>query len=221
MHSTSQRHLHYRTAHYAFVTTIPPHKRLQRARELAGFETASDAARSLGVREPTYLGHENGSRGFRSSAEKYARRYGVNLEWLLTGRGAERFAQEQSSRRTVPVVGTVEQGARVRLIETGSREEVLAPSTATAATVALEIQGDSLGDLFDRWLLFFDDVRTRVRPDSLDTAAVCGLRDGRILIRKVQRSKSKGLYHLLSQQDQPILDIELSWAVPVLTITSR
>ena len=62
--------------------------RLVRARELDGhFKDATDAARRLGVAPSTYLGHENGSRGFRHSVPKYARFYKVRLEWLLEGIG--------------------------------------------------------------------------------------------------------------------------------------
>lgn len=66
------------------------HSRLTRARQLAGYETATEAAEALGVRPPTYLGHENGSRGFKSEAERYARFFKVSYEWLMTGRGEPR-----------------------------------------------------------------------------------------------------------------------------------
>lgn len=65
------------------------HERLAAARQSAGYESAADAARALGVSYPTYAGHENGSSGFRhKTAAIYARKFGVSLEWLLTGRGA-------------------------------------------------------------------------------------------------------------------------------------
>jgi phage repressor protein C with HTH and peptisase S24 domain len=66
----------------------PPHQRLRRAREQAGFARASDAARAMGIEEPTYLGHENGSRGLSRAAARYARFFGVSLDWLIDGRGA-------------------------------------------------------------------------------------------------------------------------------------
>lgn len=63
-------------------------ERLQAARKLAGFETASAAAESLGVPEPTYLAHENGSRGITASVgEQYARRFKVDYSWLMTNKG--------------------------------------------------------------------------------------------------------------------------------------
>lgn len=71
------------------------HDRLIAARHAAGYETAADAARSLGVSYPTYAGHENGSSGFRhKTAVIYARRFGVSLEWLLTGNGPMKGAKQ-------------------------------------------------------------------------------------------------------------------------------
>lgn len=61
--------------------------RLKRAREHKGYLTATAAAEALGLPEQTYLAHENGSRGFRHSATRYARFFGVNFAWLLTGQG--------------------------------------------------------------------------------------------------------------------------------------
>src|SRR5215813_10828586 len=64
-----------------------PHQRLRFAREQAGYGRASDAARAMGVEEPTYLGHENGSRGLSRAAARYARFFHVSLDWLIEGRG--------------------------------------------------------------------------------------------------------------------------------------
>jgi phage repressor protein C with HTH and peptisase S24 domain len=64
-----------------------PHRRLRHAREQAGYMRASDAARAMGIEEPTYLGHENGSRGLSRVAARYARFFGVSLDWLIDGRG--------------------------------------------------------------------------------------------------------------------------------------
>ena len=66
------------------------HKRLQRARELARYSSAADAAHALGVPYATYAGHENGNRGFRAQAERYASFFRVDLTWLLTGKGQPR-----------------------------------------------------------------------------------------------------------------------------------
>lgn len=65
--------------------------RLREARNDAGFKFASEAARALGVKEPTYAGHENGSRDFDDdSAALYGRRFGVRPEWLIYGTGPKK-----------------------------------------------------------------------------------------------------------------------------------
>lgn len=64
------------------------HERLRIAREGAGFKTAVDAAAALGVRYPTYAGHENGTNGFRApTGHLYAKKFKVRFEWLMNGTG--------------------------------------------------------------------------------------------------------------------------------------
>jgi hypothetical protein len=63
-------------------------ERLREARELAGYDSAAQAARELGMEYPTYVGHENGSRGYdKDEARVYARKFKVSLWWLLYGIG--------------------------------------------------------------------------------------------------------------------------------------
>lgn len=64
------------------------HERLIAARKHAGFESAKDAATALAIAYPTYAGHENGSSGFRADkGRRYAKRFKVRFEWLMTGVG--------------------------------------------------------------------------------------------------------------------------------------
>jgi phage repressor protein C with HTH and peptisase S24 domain len=79
-------------------------ERLKKARIEAKFESPTDAARAMGVEPPTYLGHENGSRGFRASAPRYGDFFRVNLEWLLTGRGAMKRTGSLSETATAATV---------------------------------------------------------------------------------------------------------------------
>lgn len=63
-------------------------ERLRQARIAAGYASQREAAKSLGVVEGTYNGHENGHRGFPASrAPAYARKFKVSEEWLLYGKG--------------------------------------------------------------------------------------------------------------------------------------
>jgi phage repressor protein C with HTH and peptisase S24 domain len=77
--------------------------RLRQARKEAGYESPSDAARALGAELPTYLGHENGSRGLSRTAMRYADFFHVRLDWLLTGRGAMREAEDESAAKNEPL----------------------------------------------------------------------------------------------------------------------
>lgn len=61
--------------------------RLKRAREKSGYSSAKAAAEAMGVSVPTYIQHENGTRGFPASrAERYGRFFRVAPEWLLYGK---------------------------------------------------------------------------------------------------------------------------------------
>lgn len=202
------------------------HQRLAQARKEAGYASASAAARALDVKEPTYIGHENGHRDLkREVAETYARRFHVSLEWLLTGKGPKErrpLRIDPAEQRFVPLAGYVGAGAQTFFFANDEPlDEVPAPLGATDATVAVEIRGDSLGSFFDRWLVFYDDVRRPVDVSLLNKLCVVGLEDGRILIKKVQRSKAKGFFHLLSQTEPPILDVRLEWAAKVKNMVPR
>jgi hypothetical protein len=210
--------------HCALMTE--PHERLRQARLQAGYKEASEAARALGMRESTYLGHENGSRGFKAQADRYARKFGVSLEWLLTGRGprAPRTTTPAApaAASTVPLVGYVGAGAQAYFFsDQGEIDRVPAPEGSAESTVAVEIRGESLGSFFDRWIVYYDDIRRPVTADLLGKLCVVGTDDGRVLIKKIQRSKARGLFHLLSQTEGPILDVRLEWAARVKSMVPR
>ncbi len=71
--------------------------RLRSARASAGYATAAEAIRRFGwVKSTTYC-HENGLRGLtRHEAKKYARAYGVSIDWLLTGEDTSRHNERNS-----------------------------------------------------------------------------------------------------------------------------
>lgn len=119
-----------------------PADRLREARADAGFERASEAARSLGVPEQTYLAHENGSRGITAKAgEHYANRFKVEFTWLMTNKGPKRIGAGAGaasgtsqasatgiahrtvapdmhlSMRQIPVIGFVQAGVWLHTVE--------------------------------------------------------------------------------------------------------
>lgn len=85
-------------ARYLDGMTDTPAARLKKAREDAGYSSASAAAEALGVPLATYTQHENGRRGIpRDAAPQYARRFKVPEEWLLYGKGGALQSVERSA----------------------------------------------------------------------------------------------------------------------------
>lgn len=125
--------------------------------------------------------------------------------------------------REVPLVGYVGAGAEAHFYATADNpdETVPAPENWTPEMVAVEIRGESLGELFDHWLVFYDRVKTPVTADMIGKLCVVGLPDGRVLVKKIKASRSSYLYHLLSNTEAPILDVEIEWAAKVKTMVPR
>lgn len=125
-------------------------------------------------------------------------------------------------RPTVPLKGYVAAGARARFLplEDGEFDRVDAPQGATDKTIALEIRGTSLGEMFDRWIVYFDQVESPVTAELVGKLCVVGLPDGRILVKKVQRA-GKGLYDLISETEEPIRSVPIEWAARVKLMSQR
>lgn len=202
---------------------MDPFERLQEARAKAGYDSPTDAAKAYGWRQSTYISHENGTRGLKPAvADRYARAFRVPAEWILFGKG-RRAHPETRAGRTLRVVGYVGAGAQTFFFDDqGDLDEVPAPDGASEETVAVEVRGESLGALFDRWLVFYNDVHRPVTTDQIGRLCVVGLRDGRIMVKKIQRSRGKStFFHLLSNTEAPILDVEIEWAARVINMVPR
>lgn len=147
---------------------------------------------------------------------------GVNFEWLATGKGDRDTENDQSD--WVPVKGFVGAGAQAHFLplQEGELDRVEPPQGSSESTVAFEIRGESLGELFDRWLVFFDDVRRPVTPDLIGRICVVGLADGRTLVKKIKRGKN-GLFTLVSDpmREPPIENVPVEWAARVKTMVPR
>ena len=70
--------------------------------------------------------------------------------------------------------------------------------------------------------MFYDDVRSPVTDDIVGKLCVVGLRDGRVLVKRVLRSAvSPVLFHLYGQFGDPVLDVALDWAAQVKSVSPR
>ena len=190
------------------------HERLIWARKEAGYESAREAADALGIKEPTYMGHENGFRGFKSSAETYARKFRVNLEWLLTGRGNPRKGRPVTTK----AVGYVGAGAEILPFDDhspGTLEEVEIPPGVSEDAAVVIVRGDSMYPRYlENELLLYvrrmDDPREHVGKEC-----VVALADGRMLVKTLRRA-ANGLFNLESWNAPPIEAVAIQWAAPVV-----
>lgn len=223
-------------------------ERLRQARKAAGFDAGSQAAKALGVPTATYSAHERaeqpGGRDYGpAEAARYGRRFRVEDTWLLTGKGrgpsprgesaapppdqdhvesSAVLTDDDHSHRQVLIVGYAGAGAVAHFYAygQGSFDTVNAPEWANENTKALEIRGNSLGELFDRWIIFYDEVRSPITPDMLGKLCVVGLSNDQILVKKVMPGKN-GHYRLLSNNEKPIEDAEIVWAARVKSMEPR
>jgi len=152
-----------------------------------------------------------------------AKETGVNHEWLALNRG--RFMPDEDDEgappkpRGTPLLGYVRGGAEAEYLPLIDDElDYVDPiDTANEQTRALEIRGKSMGAIYDRWIVFFDDTRMPVTPDLIGRVCVIRLADGRTVIKKLE-SQPNGLYRLVSEHGEPIVDAVVEWASAVKLI---
>lgn len=134
--------------------------------------------------------------------------------WLLTGEGPDEIGGD--GERLTPIVGYVGAGAEAFFgVGQGNLGEVETPEGATNATVAVEVRGTSLGELFDKWIIFYDERREPVTSDLIGQLCVVGLANDRVVVKKLKRGHRKGRYDLLSNYGEPMYDQVVVWAARV------
>lgn len=194
----------------------PLHVRIRKIREAAGLDQTG-FAEALGVSQGTVSRWEDETKPQKPGANtlkqlaKFAR---ITVDELLGTAKAGKIA---------PVVGFVAAGAEMTLFSDGQGpfDYVKAPDGATDKTVAVEIRGTSLGEFFDGWLVFYDDVRSPVTDDLLGKVCVVGLDDGRIVVKMLKKGQLPGRFNLISMTEPPIYDVDVIWAAEVRTISQR
>lgn len=173
----------------------------------------TDLARFLGIEQPRIAEIKSGARKVQAhEIEKIAAFFG--------SRPPLRLDDVQS---VTPLVGYVGAGAEAHYYANGDNpnEFVPRPPGASDTTVAVEVRGDSLGSIFNRWLVFYDSVRTPPTEDMLRQLCVVGLADGRVLVKQLVRGSTPGRWHLISQTQGVIEDVEIQWAALVRAMTPK
>jgi hypothetical protein len=164
-------------------------------------------------------------------AQRYAERFGVTPEWLLTGHRAEADGSADlpvqprppaPTRR--PIVGYVGTGAESHFYAVAPEEfdetEGATPAT-TESTAALEIRGTSLGSQLDRCFVLYDDMSKPPIADLIGELCVVALQDGRILVKRLARGGAEGKFDLIAQAGPRIRNASIVWASKVKAIIQR
>jgi hypothetical protein len=215
-------------------------KRLRAARRTR-FRSARAAALALGIPISTYGAHEraqlSGGRDFGpEEAKRYAQRFGVTPEWLLTGlrhahidtpfdlEQVEETAPPRTRLKTrvripviAPVVGYVGAGVEAHFydLSQGPIDIVERPRLVADPTNILEIRDHGLGPQFERWLVFFEEMRHPVTTDLLGYFCVVAMPDGQMVVRQLEKSQTGDGYDLLSEFGTNFRDVVISWAAKV------
>lgn len=139
-------------------------------------------------------------------ADRLAPHLGVSPEFLVF-----------STERKINVVGLASAGGDTITFADaqGPFDEVDAPDWATENTVAVQIRGTSLGRFLDGWIAFYDDRRDPPDESLHGYVCVCGLTDGRVVIKRLRASSAKGKYHLESETEPTMFDVAVDWAARV------
>lgn len=195
-------------------------QRLRHARTEKGFETAAAAAEAFGWNRNTYASNENGNAPFSfRKAKDYAAAFDVRPEWLYDALGPMRPA---GGSGLVPVIGKV--GANpdgVVLFATGQDAGDLAPVPpgGTDKAVALQVAGHSMrGVADDGALIYFEDQRTSPSPDMLGHVVVVETDTDEVLVKRLLRGSTPGVYDLESLVGPTRHDARLRWAAHITAI---
>lgn len=188
-----------------------PGERLKWARQRAGFEKGTDAARARGWVISTYLGHENGDRvPSRDTAKRYAKAFRVRWEWLLEGEG-----ETDHGSLPIPVIGTISAGGKVSL-EPPKVDAAEVPPGATQGMVALvAVEPVMPGVLEQGWIIYCSDRHETVPEGLLGQLCLIGLADGETIVGRLFRGSSPATYDLVFPGLNVARDIGVAWVAKV------
>jgi hypothetical protein len=181
-------------------------------------KTRIGLARALGRSPSAITDLLNGSRRLKAEEIPLIVEYlGVDPPRFLTG------GRPPSQSASVPLIGFVGAGAQAHFYADGRGpfDQVAAPDAGSARTVAVQVLGHSLGALFDNWLIFYDDIRRPPGDELVDRMCLCGVADGRVLVKGIKRSPIRALWTLVSNVEPPLYDVALDWAAQVREMRPR
>ena len=192
-------------------------KRLRAARKKAGFSSAIDAAAALGISYPTYVAHENGTRGIGSAAQKlYAKRFHFSLDYLVNGK--------QDTVYSVPLMGYIGAGAEImpdfEQVPADGLEKIEIPFPIPDDMVAFSVKGDSMLPAYkDGYIVIvYRDQRRSIESFYGQEAAV-RTSDGKRFIKTIMRGIDG--VNLFSWNAAPIENVKIEWIGEIFAVLPR
>lgn len=136
----------------------------------------------------------------------------------LIGRTPEELLFQE---RSVRIVGKVGAGAEAHYYS--GMEEFLGlarfPQNGSETTVAVEIDGDSLGAGYHGWIAYYDDRREPPTEDLLGKPCVVELQNGKVLVKILARGRQPDRYDLFAVASGTALtDQTVVWAARVISM---
>lgn len=175
--------------------------------------TQAELAEALGISEVQVSRFESGARR-------------TNTDFL--GQVAEFFNVSLSDLFTplqIPVVGYIGAGSEFFPLDDHEKgagmDTILAPPGCPDNSVAVKIKGDSQWPIYnDGDVLVYWNRRYEI-IEFLNRRCICGLADGRVLIKTPTRGSSEGLFTLTSFNAPPIVDVVVEWAAKIEWVQPR
>jgi hypothetical protein len=97
----------------------------------------------------------------------------------------------------------------------GGFGEVLLPEGADEGSVAIEIEGYSMGLIAHGALVFYSEHHAAPTDDMLGTIVIVGLMSGEVLLKRLLRGSQPGLFDLESINGPMLRDQRVQWAAHV------
>lgn len=128
------------------------------------------------------------------------------------------IGEEPGVTSVVGRVGADTSGEIVYGTGDGGFGDVIIPPGAGPESVAVEVQGYSMGIFVDGALIFYSDQKLAPTDEMLGDMVVVGLSDGRALLKRLTRGSRPGLYDLESLNGPTMRDQEVVWAADIESI---
>jgi len=127
--------------------------------------------------------------------------------------------QELVSTPPVSVVGYIGAGGTVIFEDIGNEETVLRPPGISGTLIALMVKGSSMLPKYkDGDIIYIQRDVDGILPDYVGEDCAVRLSSGETFIKQIIHGNDAGRFTLLSLNADPIENVEIEWATPVLFI---